>query len=213
MNFDIIQIIAMVISLIIAIVGHEIMHGLVAYKYGDSTAKNQDRLSINPIKHVDPIGTVIVPALLYITNAGFLFGWAKPVPVNMQTVIQNGGYWGAINVSLAGIAYNLALALIGALLIRNIPIDPNGFLVVFLIQLVAINIVLALFNLIPIPPLDGFNALSFLLAQLGLNSVSQKLFEFSRYGMILLILIIATPISRYIFAPIHYVIGLFLGIN
>jgi len=109
---DILQISAMVLALAVAIIGHEIMHGLTAYKYGDPTAKMQGRLSINPIVHVDIVGTIIVPALLYFSNAPFLFGWAKPVPVNMRVVINNGGYNGAIAVSLAGIVYNFFVACI-----------------------------------------------------------------------------------------------------
>lgn len=91
------------------------MHGYVAYRYGDNTAKHEGRLSINPISHIDPIGTVLVPALLFISGSPFLFGWAKPVPVNMWTVLRNGGYNAAIAVSLAGIAYNLTVAVIASL--------------------------------------------------------------------------------------------------
>lgn len=210
-NIDIVQTLAMIIALIIAIVGHEIMHGLIAYKFGDSTAKNQNRLSPNPIRHVDPVGTVIVPGLLYITQAGFLFGWAKPVPVYMPTVIANGGYLGAVAVSLAGIFYNFTLAIFASVLFHSIPLDPNGFLVLFLIYLVQINVVLGIFNLLPIPPLDGFNALGFLLSYFGFTTLSQKLFSYSKYGMIVLVIIIATPASKYFFAPMNYIIRLLLG--
>jgi len=116
---EIIKILLTVVILILAIVGHEIMHGLVAYKYGDNTAKDAGRLSINPIVHIDPIGTIVVPALLYISSAGFLFGWAKPVPVNIRTVIARGGYVGAMAVALAGIFYNLVLALIFSIIFVN----------------------------------------------------------------------------------------------
>lgn len=210
-NIDLMQTLSMVLALIIAIVGHEIMHGLIAYKYGDSTAKNQNRLSPNPIRHVDPIGTIVLPGILYITNAGFLFGWAKPVPVYMPTVIANGGYLGAIAVSLAGIFYNFTLAILASVLIHVIPIDPNGFLAMFLIYCVQINVVLGVFNLFPLPPLDGFNALNFLLSMLGFTKLSQKLFSYSKYGMIVLILIIATPISKYFFLPMYYIIHWLLG--
>lgn len=210
-DIDLQKTLAMIVALIVAIVGHEIMHGLVAYKYGDSTAKNQGRLSPNPIKHIDPIGTIIIPGLLYIINARFLFGWAKPVPVYMPTVIANGGYLGAIAVSLAGIAYNFTLAILASIALHAIPLDPHSFLVMMLFYFVTINVVLGVFNLFPIPPLDGFNALSFILAWLGYQKLSQKLFSFSRYGMILLILIIATPISEYVFAPMYYIIRLLLG--
>lgn len=204
------EIFAIIIALIIAIVGHEIMHGLVAYKYGDSTAKDQKRLSPNPIVHVDLVGTIVVPALLFISKAGFLFGWAKPVPVYMPTVIANGGYLGAIAVSLAGIAYNFSLAILASMLLHVTPLDPHSFLALLLYYCVAVNVVLGIFNLYPIPPLDGFNALGFFLSWLGLSSLAQKLFSVSRYGFILLILIIATPASQYFFAPMYYVMQLLL---
>ncbi|PID47247.1 MAG: site-2 protease family protein [Proteobacteria bacterium] len=209
-NIDITQTLAMILALIIAIVGHEIMHGLVAYLYGDSTAKSQNRLSPNPIRHVDLVGSIIVPALLYISKAGFLFGWAKPVPVYMPTVIANGGYFGAIAVSLAGIFYNFFLAIVSAILLHVIPLSPDDFLVLFLFYCISINVVLGFFNLLPIPPLDGFNALGFLLAWMGFEKFTQRLFLLSKYGMIILILIIATPVSDYIFAPINYIMHLLL---
>ena len=123
MDFEPIQIVAMVAALAVAIIGHEIMHGFVAYKYGDMTAKYEGRLSVNPIVHIDPIGTIVVPLLLFVAGSPFLFGWAKPVPVNIWTVIRNGGYNGAIAVALAGIAYNLILAVSASFLL---PIAPEG---------------------------------------------------------------------------------------
>lgn len=209
-NIELEKTLAMIIALIVAIVGHEIMHGLVAYKYGDSTAKDQNRLSPNPIRHVDPIGTIVVPGLLYITNAGFLFGWAKPVPVYMPTVIANGGYFGAIAVSLAGIAYNFTLAILASIALHVIPLDPHSFITILLFYCVTINVVLGIFNLFPLPPLDGFNALCFALSWMGFTKISQKLFSYSRYGMVILILIIATPISNYVFKPMYYVMELLL---
>jgi len=85
-EIEILKLAAMVVALIVAIVGHEIMHGWVAFKYGDHTAKDLGRLSINPLIHIDPVGTLLLPAVLYFTGAPFIFGWAKPVPVNMHTV-------------------------------------------------------------------------------------------------------------------------------
>jgi len=112
-EIEILKVIASILALAVAIIGHEIMHGYIAYRYGDNTAKSQGRLSINPIVHVDLVGTIILPAVLYITGAPFLFGWAKPVPVNISTVIRNGGYNGAIAVALAGIT-NIRLNVIPA---------------------------------------------------------------------------------------------------
>ena len=103
---------ASIIALMIAIIGHEIMHGYIAYRYGDTTAKNAGRLNINPLVHIDLVGSILVPLVLFLGHAPFLFGWAKPVPVNMMTVLQRGGYGAAIAVSLAGIIYNLFCACI-----------------------------------------------------------------------------------------------------
>ncbi|OQX74158.1 MAG: site-2 protease family protein [Campylobacteraceae bacterium 4484_4] len=210
---QIIEIVSIVLALMVAIIGHEIMHGRVAYHYGDDTAKSLGRLSINPLVHIDPIGTILVPALLYFSNAGFLFGWAKPVPINMQTVIRNGGYNGAIAVSLAGIAYNFALAVAASLLLRFIG-KPESFSILFLDAFLTYtliyNIVLGVFNLLPIPPLDGSNALMFYFHKIGLHDAAKAIQALSRYGMILLILIIATPLAGLIFIPMQYLINLLL---
>ncbi|MCH9814400.1 MAG: site-2 protease family protein [Epsilonproteobacteria bacterium] len=204
-----IDILSLIIALAIAIIGHEIMHGLVAYKYGDTTAKEQKRLSLNPIVHIDLIGTILIPAMLYFSGAGFLFGWAKPVPINVRVVIQNGGYNGAIAVSLAGIAFNFTLALIATLLLYTLPaVDSLStfFLKTLLTYTVIYNIVLGIFNLYPIPPLDGSHAISHLFSKMGIYSVANFYHKIGQYGMILLILIIATPLSTIIFTPIQMII-------
>ena len=208
-TLEILNIIAMVLALTVAIIGHEIMHGLVAYKLGDPTAKLAGRLSINPIVHIDPIGTILVPALLYISNAGFIFGWAKPVPVNMQIVLRNAGELGAIAVSLAGVTYNFILAILSALLIGWIG-EPHSlagtFIFLFLAQSVLINVVLGVFNLWPIPPLDGANAVMYLARWLGLRPVV-RLYEYLfPYGMIILIVILATPLSSFFFIPVYFIL-------
>ncbi len=208
-TIEILNIIAIILSLTIAVVGHEIMHGLAAYHYGDATAKLAGRLSINPIKHIDPVGTILVPAILYVTNAGFLFGWAKPVPVNMRIVLHNAKEWGAIVVSLAGIAYNFTLAILATLLLGFIDFSnslPSIFLLLFLAQTVLINVVLGVFNLWPIPPLDGANALMYLASWLRLKNVV-KFYEYLfPYGMIILIVILMTPLAQIFFLPVYYIL-------
>lgn len=209
---SILPIIAMVFSLVIAIVGHEIMHGLMAYRYGDDTAKNAGRLSPNPLLHVDPVGTFLVPSLLYFST-GFLFGWAKPVPVYIRTVIRNGGYLAAIQVSLAGIAYNITLALCASVVLHNLTAPSSMvslFIYSFFSYLVVINVILALFNLYPIPPLDGSHALSYFAAWMGWHKVAHWMDRAGRYGFILLVLLLISPFSIYVFAPMHYFIGLLL---
>lgn len=200
-NIDILEIITLVIALTIAIVGHEIAHGWVAYKFKDNTAKNLGRLSINPIKHIDPFGTIIVPGLLYIT-AGFVIGWAKPVPINGYTVIRNGGYKAMILVSLAGIIYNFILATISFFMIKNGIFQAD--LQKFLIMLMLVNLILGLFNLYPIPPLDGSQAVEYTLRSINLHKIASLFSSLQRYGMIILILIIASPLKDYVFYPIRY---------
>ncbi|MGB2552450.1 site-2 protease family protein [Campylobacter sp. MOP51] len=205
-NIDIVEIATLVVALTIAIVGHEIAHGFVAYKFGDTTAKNQNRLSINPIRHVDPLGTIIVPALLYLST-GFVIGWAKPVPVNTYTVIRNGGYKAAILVSLAGIIYNLILAILAFFAIKSgfVP----SILIQFFFMLMAVNLILGMFNLYPIPPLDGSKALEYLFRMLNLQSAANILSSAQKYGMIVLVIIVISPIGQQVFYPIRYVFALF----
>jgi len=213
-DIDIIKILVTIASLMIAIIGHEIMHGLVAYKFGDSTAKDAGRLSINPIVHVDPIGTIVVPALLYISGAPFLFGWAKPVPVNIQTVILNGGYKAGIAVALAGVTYNFTIAIVASILLGILD-APNSIvsaiIVLFLMYSVVYNIVLGVFNLWPFPPLDGSNALRFLAMQFRWDFIINLLNRIEPIGMILLIIVIATPLSQWFFMPARWLIGILLG--
>jgi len=208
---EILNIIAIILALMVAIVGHEIMHGRTAYHFGDDTAKSQGRLSINPIVHIDLLGTIAIPAILYFSNAGFLFGWAKPVPINIRTVIQNGGYNGAIAVTLAGIAYNFTLAIFAIVALKFIPAvssEMTYFLNVFLTYTLIYNIVLGIFNLFPIPPLDGAQALGFMMRKKDYHKGANILDAIGQYGMIILLIMIASPLSEYLFLPMQYIIKL-----
>lgn len=152
-----------IVAFIGSVILHEIAHGLVANHFGDDTAKVAGRLSLNPLVHIDPIGSILVPLVLFITNAGFLFGWAKPVPVNPFRM--NGGASAYRWVAVAGIITNLILALLSALVLKFVTqvigiAEINNVGVVFFVSLLQVNVVLAVFNALPFPGFDGWNFLS-----------------------------------------------------
>jgi Zn-dependent protease len=152
---DILQIFSFVV-LIFSIVIHEFSHGWVAYYLGDPTAKHLGRLTLNPIPHIDPLGSIILPFILLITNAGFIIGWAKPVPYNPYNLRDQKN--GEMLVALAGPASNLLMAVIFGIAIRILLFQgmaPGSSIISFFSIIVFYNILLAIFNLIPIPPLDG----------------------------------------------------------
>ncbi len=143
--------------LIFSVIVHEVSHGLMANALGDPTARLEGRLTLNPIAHIDPMGSIILPAILALSNSPFLFGWAKPVPYNPYN-LQKGGRFGEVLVAAAGPASNILLAILFAL-----PLYLNAVpatLATLLFGAVFLNIFLAVFNLIPIPPLDGSKVLS-----------------------------------------------------
>jgi Zn-dependent protease len=187
MDLAIITTIFSLVVLLFSVIIHELAHGYVAYSLGDPTAKYEGRLTLNPLKHLDPFGSVILPLLLFIAGSPFLFGWAKPVPVNPYNFRDK--KYGDIKVSFAGPASNLSLAIIFGLLLRFLPSEifmANPGIFIALTYIVAINIWLAVFNLIPIPPLDGSWILFSLLPQ---RWQSVRIF-LSQYGVAILVLII-----------------------
>ena len=168
--------------LIISVVIHEVSHGYAASFLGDQTAKYQGRLTLNPLKHLDFVGSFLVPSMAYLLG-GFIFGWAKPVPYNPYNLKP--GRWSEAIVAAAGPASNIALALIFGLLLR-IGVATSPAFIQITSVIVFINILLAIFNLMPIPPLDG--------SKLLFAAFPDKLYQlrgfFERYGLILVLFFI-----------------------
>lgn len=186
--------------LIMSIVIHEVSHGFAAEHFGDKTARHAGRLTLNPIKHLDMFGSIILPALLVLTQAGFVFGWAKPVPFNPDNFHNRRA--GTLAVAAAGVAVNFFIAIIFGLLIRFAPPAlalTAGFY--FIISaIVIVNLALGIFNLVPIPPLDGSKILFSLLPE----SASRTLYTLEQYSLFLLLIFIV------FFADILYPILAFL---
>lgn len=189
------------IPLLYSIILHELAHGWVAYKMGDSTAKWLGRLSLNPIKHLDPIGTI----MLFV----FGFGWAKPVPVNFNNLRDERK--GIIFVSAAGIVANIILAFFSFLLLRLLTPSPFGIFYTVLTVFAQINIMLAAFNLIPIPPLDGSKILMGFLSR----RAQYTLERIEPYGMFIIIALlylgVLNPLIAFLRQAILSVIGIILS--
>ena len=183
------------VPLVIAIVFHEVAHGLVARRLGDPTAESKGRLSLNPIKHVDPFGTVILPMLLAISHAP-IFGWAKPVPVNYSRL--NSPRRDMVLVALAGPGMNLILALVGTAILAATVEAKTGvgaFIAANALNFVLINIFLAIFNLLPVPPFDGGHVVEGLLPP-GPAQSFRKLGRYSLLVLVLLLLVLPTLSPR-----------------
>jgi len=169
--------------LMIAVTVHEFAHGLTAYKLGDSTARLSGRLTLNPLAHIDPFWTVLLPLVLFITtNGSFVFGAAKPVPIN-YLALRNPKK-DIIWIGLSGPFANLILAFIISGVLKFVPL--SGILAYLLFKLLTINVVLGIFNLIPVPPLDGSRVLMGLLPE----DLSRQYVKLERYGFIILFVFI-----------------------
>lgn len=155
-----------IIILILSVVIHEVAHGYAALLMGDVTAKYAGRLTLNPIKHLDPVGSFLVPGILILMNTSFILGWAKPVPYNPYNLKNQ--RWGELFVAIAGPISNILLAIVIALAVRMVP-NPTYALIQIAEIAVLINIFLAFFNLIPIPPLDGSKILFNLFPEFALK--------------------------------------------
>jgi len=193
--------------LFFSIVLHEYAHGYVAYRLGDTTARDAGRLTLNPLAHVDPIGTVILPLFLILTRSSFLFGWAKPVPIN--PMYFRNPMNGMALTGAAGPASNLIVAFAAAVLLRLFGgVLGDGFLGQMLAYGIYINVVLAVFNLMPIPPLDG----SRVILPLVPREVARFYWQLEPYGMFIVIGLFATGILSAMIRPfIQLFAGAFFG--
>lgn len=182
-----------VLPLVIAITFHEAAHGYVAHYFGDNTAWDQGRVSFNPLRHIDPFGTLVLPAMLLLSHSPFLFGYAKPVPVNFRA-LRNPRI-GMVLVALAGPGTNIILALVAALafhLVGFLPPEAAQWLADNLKNALLINVVLAVFNMMPIPPLDGGRVAVGLLP----GVVARPLSRLEPFGMLILIgILILLPLA------------------
>lgn len=199
-----------IVILLFSVIVHEVMHGVMAFKFGDRTALNAGRLTLNPIPHIDPIGTILVPSLLIISGllfpggGGFIIGWAKPVPVNPLNFsnIRKGELF----VSLAGVGSNFALAIFATIIyhlyILLLPLTANLLILEILSFTVTINLLLGIFNLLPIPPLDGSKVLMSRLP----TKLAIKYQSIEKYGIFILLFLWFFPIAG---VPI---LGLVIGL-
>lgn len=193
------QIAIFALPVIFAITMHEAAHGYVARYFGDMTAYSQGRISLNPIRHIDPIGTIVVPLVTFLL-AGILFGWAKPVPVNFSNLRhpKQDMLW----VAAAGPASNLIMALFWALIIKVATLMSGSYFALPLHEMgkagVMVNVVVMVLNLLPVPPLDGGRIAVSLLP----NHAAYRFAQLEPYGMIILVVLLATHVLDYILWPI-----------
>ena len=223
MNETLVQAAALILPLVFAIVFHEVSHGLVARVLGDPTAQEQRRLSLNPIRHVDPVGTVILPGMLALAKLP-VFGWAKPVPVNARR-LRNPRY-GMMAVAAAGPLSNLLLAAIGAVALGLMAgsygeARPEGaalFAATALNYFIMVNVFLAFFNLLPLPPFDGSHIVEGLLPR---GAAVRAYARLRPYGMLLffgLLLVVpylfpeARVIERLVLPPVRWMLGHYVSL-
>lgn len=222
MNPDLIrQVLTLALPLIVAIVFHEVAHGLAAKALGDPTASEAKRLSLNPFRHVDLVGTVLLPGALALAKMP-VFGWAKPVPVNKWRL--RNPRRDMMIVAAAGPASNIVMALIAAVVLGGIlRLSPNGGLgwakdvVALLVDFIQINLFLALFNLLPIPPFDGSHILEGLLPERFAGWYAQ--FRRVGFGLVLVLLVLLPQVvpgfdllGRFVGPPFEWAYGLVLNV-
>lgn len=196
-----IQILFSLLVLVFSVVAHEVSHGYMAQYLGDPTARLAGRLTMNPLRHIDPVGSLLVPAVLSLLG-GPIFGWAKPVPYNPYNLRDQ--KWGDAKVALAGPLTNLGIAVLFGMLLRFTAVSPSDATYAIMDIIVFINIMLALFNLVPIPPLDGSKVL-FSALPLRYRYID----EYAQRYALVLILVFAFFLWRF-FLPLIYLLHFLL---
>jgi Zn-dependent protease len=182
------QIVFYIVVLIVSIILHEVAHGYVALWFGDRTAQRAGRLTLNPVPHIDLFGSILLPGILVLTNAGIYFGWAKPVPYNPANLTK--GRWSEAAVASAGILVNIAVAVIFAALAAAALVSGNESFAQGALLVAQVNLSLGIFNLLPLPPFDGFKVFKSLAPSrlfMSLHNIENRI---RRYEFLVLIVVI-----------------------
>ncbi len=208
MQIDVLGIVIVLGVILVSMILHELAHGLVAYALGDTTAKEEGRLTLNPIKHIDPVFSVAVPLILYLTG-GPIFGGAKPVPVNSRNL--KFGVWGMALVAIAGPLTNFILALVAFLIGYNLGIFTtySGVATEIFVNLVMVNLGFFVFNILPIPPLDGSRVL-YAIAPDGAREVMERIERTAGLFLVLiLVVVLSSVLSRLLSGMIGGILDFF----
>ena len=201
-----------IVVLILSVIMHEVAHGYAANMLGDPTAKLKGRLTLNPLAHIDPVGSILVPAVLVFSHAGILFGWAKPVPYNPYNL--NNQRWGEAIVGVAGVATNILLTLLFTIVERLALLEGYSTFAVLASEIVLVNLSLGIFNLLPIPPLDGYTVLRGVLPfrySLMFRDIEARLYGNSIIVRFIVLFIFVYFLSTPFFAFIEWIFHILTG--